>query len=310
MTKLQNVLEEAGACAFGVVKAGEADASARSAYERWIGEGRNAGMDYLEKYPDVRFDTRQLLKGAQSMICCAFPFAPAELRKPSLPYIASYALGDDYHNTIRRRLKKAVRSLQDTLGGEWRICIDTAPVLERYWAVKAGFGTVGKNGALIVPGYGSMVFLAEIITTIKLPPASFNASGQDPTEWDCNNCGRCIEACPGKALKGDGTLDARRCISYLSIEHRGEWDEEGRAVMATPQGRRTLYGCDLCLRVCLLNHAIPPSNIPEFTLRKSLRHLSEEDIRTMPPDDFSLLFQGSAIRRAGLEGLQRNLRKD
>lgn len=307
---ISEILANSGAAAWRAVATGEVSAEARRHYLHWISEGNHARMDYLTRYPEVRFDTRLLLEDAKSMICCAFPFKPTRTLPSTLPYIASYALGEDYHDVIRRRLKKAAQSLKTLFEGNYRVCVDTAPVMERYWAAKARLGSIGRNGALIVPGVGSMVFLAEIVSTVDFCNIlSDDTSGIESLcpESSCNGCGQCIKSCPGGALSGGREIDCRRCISYLSIEHRGEWDEEGRAVMQSPQGRRTLYGCDLCLTSCPLNASAPATGIEEFALRPEYLSLHPQAIASISEEEFSSLFSKSAIRRARLEGLHRNL---
>ena len=316
LEEILGLIREAGAVAVGAVAAGVVPEGVREEYERWTGEGRHAGMEYLERYPEVRFDSRRLLEGegARTIICCAFGFSPAEERNPALGRIAAYAYGDDYHDAIRKRLTGVTEALKAEYGGEWRICIDTAPVLERYWAVQAGIGEIGENGCLMVPGIGGMVFLAEIVTDLDF----IRDKGQGTRDKICLHCGACRRACPAGALGADGHVDARRCLSYLTIEHRGEWDEVGREAMRTPLGRQTLYGCDACLRACPVRsesistpHSSPltphPSlTLPEFRLREDLKKLDYRDIAQMPQEEFSRIFRGSAIKRAKLAGLRRN----
>lgn len=231
---LARLLEAEGAAAFGVAEATEVDAEEWARFERWLAAGWHAGMDYMERHRDIRRDPRLLLEGARSIISVAFNY-----RQPNpYPEYACYSLGDDYHKVIRRRLKRVVRELKERYGGDWRICVDTAPILERYWAVKAGVGRRNSlHGNVTVPGVGSMVFLAEILTTLELPltgelPATASASGPSP--------------CPTGALQEGGVIDARRCINYLTIEHKGEFTAEERALLALPGAADRVFGCDIC----------------------------------------------------------------
>lgn len=262
-----------------------------NAYRRWIDSGRHGSMEYLARYDEVRANPALLLEGARSMILVAFPYrTEGEL---SLP-IALYARGRDYHEVVREQL----RALAAQIPGETRVCVDTAPLRERYWAVRAGLGRIGRNNQLFVPGYGSYCFIGTILTTAELPehrPFDFG-----PNDL-CGDCERCVRACPGGCIlpSGEG-IDARKCISYLTIEHRGEF-EAGTRLPA-------LYGCDVCQRVCPLNRDVAVSPIEEFRPTDRLMELTADDVAAMTPEEFSAVFRHSAIKRTKLAGLQRNLR--
>lgn len=291
----------AGAVAAGVAAAADISPEAAARFAEWLGEGAHAGMDYLERHASLRLNPSSVLEGAVSVISVAFSFAPEEWRSGSLPGIAAYAYGDDYHEAVRSRLNGAVSRLRDALGGEWRVCIDSAPIAERYWAMRAGIGRMGRNGCVIVDGHGSMVFLAEIVTTLAVEP-------DEPSDLRCMDCGACLRSCPQGALRGDGTVDSRRCLSYLTIEHRGEWEGEMLEAMQTPAGRNALFGCDVCLRICPHNRGVKPSEVAEFRLREEYSALTAERARALTQPEFSALFRRSAIKRCKLAGLLRNAR--
>lgn len=264
-------------------------------YRQWLAEGNHATMDYLERYLDVRRDPELLLPGARSVITCAVSYYHTAAQPAGAPLIAMYAHGDDYHDVMRDMMRPVADYIAATYGAETRICVDTAPVHERYWAVASGLGFRGLNGLVIVPGLGSYCFLGEIFTTAGLEPTP-------PLPQDtCLGCMRCVSACPGHALSGRSTLDARRCISYLTIEHRGD----------LPAGVHTggrLYGCDTCQRVCPHNDGIPESRHSHFDLRPDYAALTVESINSMTPQTYAATFRRSAIKRAKLSGLQRNIR--
>ncbi len=293
---LDKLLCECGALAWGVAQADTVDGSALSLRDSWLQAGNHAGMEYLERYSELRADPRLLLPGAQSIIVAAFNYFPSQRQPAAAPQFAWYAYGRDYHDVLRTRLS----NVAETLGAaypdaQFRVCVDTAPVMERYWAVKAGVGFIGRNAQLIVPGHGSACFLGEIITTIAFTPSQ-------PCAQSCpEGCDRCIRACPGHAIGTDSTVDARRCLSYLTIEHRGPFPDD-----APPLGRR-IYGCDSCQTACPLNADARPTTIPEFMPKESFLSLTDDDIATMTQEDFSTLFSKSAIKRTKLAGLLRNL---
>lgn len=285
-----------GACAVGFAKAEPVSAEESERFADWLAQGYNAGMDYMRNYPELREDPRLLLDGAQTVISLAYSYKPSEYRPDNMGVIAAYAYGKDYHKALRKLLKPVLCEISENFpGSQFRICIDSAPVRERYWAVKSGAGFRGDNGCVIVPGFGSMVFLVEILTTLDIEP-------DKPLEKDCGHCGACSRACPGKALN-EGVVDCLRCISYLTIEHRGEWDETGAEIMREQGNRITILGCDVCQRVCPHNRLAPPTNIEAFRPLPLLLKLKPEDLANMTDEDLA----GTALSRAGVVSLRRNI---
>lgn len=283
-------LREAGVYRAGVAALEPVSPAMDKAYARWIEAGRHGGMSYMERYADVRRDPRLLLDGAVSLISCAFPYYyPLD----SEPVMARYALGDDYHDVVRRRLEDVAEKMRAQWRCATRVCVDTAPLRERYWAVRAGVGFVGRNNQLIVPGGGSYFFLGEILTTLEIAP-------DESCRLACGDCGACVTACPAGALDGvDNALDARRCLSCLTIEHRGDF----------PPGTRLhghLYGCDECQRVCPHNAHPAISSIPEFRPRPAVAGMTLERAAGLSQAEFSAIFVRSAVKRTKLAGLQRN----
>lgn len=286
----------AGACAVGFARCEPVDDAVCRNYESWIGEGCHGSMAYLERYTDVRRDPALLLPGARTIMVCAFPYYDSD--ECSGLKLARYARGDDYHEVLRSRLQP-VAELLDREGCRQRICVDTAPIFERYWARKAGVGFTGRNRLLIVPGRGSYVLLAEILTDVEIAP-------DEPLEHQCDGCGRCVSACPGGALRAPSGFDARRCLSYLTIEHRGELPAEVGGRPLGPLMGDCVYGCDVCQQVCPHNVGVPETALREFRMRPALRCLRRADILQMDQPTFSAIFRHSAVKRAKLAGLQRN----
>lgn len=292
--ELKRRAEAAGAVACGVAACAPVDGEARDRFDRWIGDGCHAGMEYMTRYPALRFDPDGLLPGARSIISFAFPYFHPDAPGDSDAVFARYSLGDDYHDIIRARLADIALWLHETLGAATRVCVDTAPLLERYWAVRSGIGFRGLNGLLIVPGVGSYVLLGEILVTVELPPDS-------PSTRSCGSCRRCVESCPGHAIRPDGTVDSDRCRSYLTIECRDlELPDD------VELGRR-IYGCDICQEVCPWNASPAITSIREFFPRPEILALTRRDILDMDQERFSLIFRKSAIKRAKLAGLRRNV---
>jgi epoxyqueuosine reductase len=286
----------AGACAVGFATATTVDDEAELRYSRWIGDCRHASMSYMERYTDVRHDPRLLLDGAATLIVAAFNYTPAHRQRAGVPRIADYALGRDYHEVVRTRLNDVAQQIAANYGGECRVCVDTAPLRERYWATRAGLGFIGLNNLLIIPGIGTRTFIGTIIWTGEV-------EADEPCTATCMRCGACLRACPGKALSGDGSaVDARRCLSYLTIEHRGDLPADFHT------GGR-LYGCDSCQDVCPYNLQHPiATEIDEFAPSEAVMSLTAEQVESMDATTFAATFRHSAVKRTKLAGLQRNLR--
>lgn len=322
-----------GAYACGVVRAMPVTAEAVARYEEWLADGNAGNMDYLGRYGEVRRDPRLLLdgEGARTLIVTLFAYQDNVHPAEGVPYIAHYALGQDYHDVLRRRLKTVIGQLRPRFGGKWRVCVDSAPLMERYWAARAGLGVIGDNGCLIVPGVGANFFIATIVTTAQMPT-------DDPVEGTshCLGCGRCVRACPTGALRGDGSVDARRCISYLTIESHDDIPAD------IPTGN-TLYGCDVCRRACplaccktdigqgrQLEHSEHSENsessehsavstsgkfaetmtvLPEFTPDSRLLSMTVADWRALDDEGYAALIAHSAMRRVSLDKLRSTLRR-
>lgn len=278
----------------GFAKAEPIANEAAMRYHKWIEKGMHGEMAYLERYDEVRCDPRLLLEGARTIIVCAMNYFPQQRQPNDVPQIASYALGRDYHEVVKERLAQLAQFINDNLGGNTRVCVDTAPIRERYWAVKAGVGFMGTNNQLIIPGRGSHFFLGEVLTTIDLEP-------DEPCRQSCMACGRCVKECPTRAISPEGYVDASRCLSYLTIEYRGD----------LPEGLdlgNCVYGCDVCQVVCPHNCNAQPTLIQDFKPYEALLALDRNAIENMTLEQFAETFRHSAIKRTRLAGLQRNLR--
>lgn len=300
--RLIQTIRSTGAVAVGVARAELTEESENRRVDEWVASGMHAGMSWMERHALLRRDLNNVLPGVRSVVCAAYPYAPTVERPSELPYISRYAYNEDYHESIRARLRAVLSEME--LDAVCRICIDSAPVSERYWAVRAGIGYRGDNGALIVPGVGPEVFLAEILTTLDLEPYGIKVS----TTKECLHCGACHRACPTGALQQDGTIDCRRCISYLTIEHRGPWTEpEAVAAMSTPAGRHSLFGCDRCITACPLSRleSHPASRYVDEPLPQVLSLTSADFPATSA--EFKARFRHTALLRPGIDGLLRNL---
>lgn len=286
---------ELGFDACGFAHAHKVDDKAISKYSEWLADGKNDCMDYATRYQNLRNDPCELFPGAKTIISVAANYLPSIRQDAHSPQFALYAYGQDYHDIVRNKLKTLEQFIADNWGAESRVCVDTAPIMEKYWAREAGIGFIGRNNLLIIPGKGSFFFLGELITTLELTP-------DKPCPLSCGNCNRCVDACPGNALLDHNSLDARKCLSCQLIERRGKLPQW----VAEKVGNR-VYGCDTCQLCCPHNSQASPTHIEEFQPSTDFLNLTHDSIATMTPESFKSVFGKSAVKRVKLEGLQRNI---
>ena len=296
----RDIQQLAEACGFeltGVASAGTVPDLDR--YRAWVAAGHAGEMRYLTDHrAHVREDVRSLLPSARSVICVGklynTPHPPA-YGDPGRGWISRYAWGDDYHDVLRRGLQELQARLHEHAGPfESRICVDTAPLLERSLARQAGLGWIGKNTCLIHEGRGSWYFLGELLISLDVEPDA-------PPPDRCGTCTRCIDACPTNALT-PYQLDARRCISYLTIELRGPLPEDLRSAVAPH-----IFGCDICQDVCPWNRRAPVTADPSFAPREGLVAPDLDGLASLSEGEFRERFRRSAIRRTKFSGFLRNI---
>jgi epoxyqueuosine reductase len=275
-------------------------ASDRDSYQRWVSAGFAGEMTYLtDRRAAVRNDPRELLRSARSIVCVGKlyngpkPYS-TKFHESELAWISRYAWGEDYHDLLRRGLQQLADRLLQVEPFECRICVDTAPLLERSYARQAGLGWIGKNTCLINQQMGSWFFLGELLVSLEIEPDA-------PPPDRCGTCTRCIDACPTAALVPDGegyTLDSRLCISYFTIELRGASPPEQRAEIGNH-----VFGCDICQDVCPWNAHSP------VTTAFEAQHFAPplEKLAQLSAEEFKEMFRGSAIRRARYSGFLRNV---
>ncbi len=294
-------------------------------FQRWLDEGLAGEMAYLRRWRELRTDPRILLPGARSVIVVADNYRQEGAnarggewergtegeterlrdgekergREGAVGRVAQYAWGRDYHRVLRKKLHRLVKALRAELDEPFdaRVCVDTAPVIERELAAAAGIGWIGKNTLVLHQDLGSFFFLGEIITTLELTPSA-------PATDHCGSCTRCLDACPTAALTAPYQMDATRCISYLTIEHRGAIPEPLRPLMDD-----WVYGCDICQEVCPFNQDAPAATEPAYQLNEcntlTPRPLLSS-LLAFSPDDYQQQLAGSAMKRATLPMLKRN----
>ena len=270
---------------------------------RWLENGYHGDMGYMARHGLMRSRPALLAPGSVRAICVRMNYFPDDaadaetvLGDPQRAYVSRYALGRDYHKVLRARLKTLAQQLQERIGPfGFRVCVDSAPVLEKALARNAGLGWIGKHTNLLSRDAGSWFFLGEILTDLPLPTDS-------PPSQHCGSCSACIDICPTRAILGPQRLDARRCVSYLTIEHHGAIPVELRHAL----GNR-IYGCDDCQLVCPWNKFARTAAHPDFKVRHGLDRARLTDLFVWTEAEFAQRMRGSAIYRIGYERWSRNI---
>lgn len=267
--------------------------------EKWLKARMHGDMTWMENHSEKRLDPTKLVEGAKSVVVLLHNYFPEkEIPTDDNFIISKYAYGKDYHLVIKEKLKILLQELSEKAGGcEGRVFVDSAPVLERAWAVKAGLGWIGKNGCLIVPGKGSFFFISEIITNLE-----FDYDTPLPVDF-CGSCRKCIDACPTNALIAPRVLDARKCISYLTIESKNEIPEAFSGKFSD-----RIFGCDICQDVCPWNRFAKPNPEPQFQPYPTLLQMKKKDWAELTKEAFENLFADSAVKRAKYTELMRNIK--
>ena len=265
--------------------------------EQWLKKGYHGQMGYMENHFEKRLDPTLLVPGSKSVISLAYNYFPAEMQREDSYLISKYAYGEDYHRVVKDRLRELVSLMREEIGDfHARVFTDSAPVMERSWAQRAGLGWIGKHSLLISKKKGSFFFLAEIICDLEL-------EYDPPFETDhCGNCTRCVDACPTEAILPDNTVDASKCISYFTIELKDE-------IPGTVRGKFEdwMFGCDICQDVCPWNRFSVPHGERRFEPHREILGNSKRDWEDITEEVFAQLFKNSAVERTRFAGLKRNL---
>jgi len=296
------------ALGFASVRFTPAETVPGTGLRRWLASGYQAEMAWMERTADKRADPALVLPGVRTVIALGVDYGAGAAPAPGRPRWARYAQHEDYHDTIKAGLAAAGKCLE-ALGAapaDYRYYTDTGPVLERGWAARAGVGFIGKNAMLISREHGNWLLLAAILTRLEIvpdPPAAPAAA--DPAEnrigrW-CGKCTRCLAACPTGAFPAPGVVDARRCVSYQTIENRGVIPRELRAGI----GLR-IFGCDTCLEVCPWNRFAQAGRSLLLVARSELSDLTLGEVLALTPERFAAVFRRTAVKRLKLAGLLRN----
>lgn len=292
---------ELGFDACGFVPVLPAPEEERRRLLEWLMEGRHAGMEYMARNTDLRLDPARLVPGSKSIVVALLNYAPRHdpYEGRAVPRLSRYAWGRDYHKVMRGKLKTLLSWIDREIAPvRGRVFVDSAPLLERSLAQRAGLGWIGRNG-LLITRKGSWFFIGELVIDMEL------AYDHQEVKDRCGTCTRCVEACPTQAILPGRTLDARRCISYWTVEYKGEHFPD-----ETPQHfSGYAFGCDICQEVCPWNRRAEPHHTPDFDPDERRMSLTHEEWYKMDEETFHDLFAGTPLMRTGLQGMKRNVER-
>ena len=264
--------------------------------ERWLNEGMQGEMQYMENHFDMRLDPGKLVPGARSVISLLYNYYPSEEQASDTFKISKYAYGKDYHFVIKEKLKELLNSISEEIGEvHGRAFVDSAPVLDKAWAAKSGLGWMGKHSNLLTQQLGSFYFIAELIVDLEL-------SYDHPVTDHCGSCTACIDACPTKAIVEPYVVDGSKCISYFTIELKNEIPQAYFG-----QFDDWIFGCDVCQDVCPWNRFSKPHSEPLFDPNPQLLNNSKAEWLELTEDVFAEIFRKSAVKRTKFTGLKRNI---
>jgi len=296
--KIKQKAKSSGFDLVGITSARPINAAYIEHFKKWLADGRHGTMKWLERNIEKRFNPALFLAGAESVICTALNYKPAKTALKPAVKIASYALYQDYHGFVKKRLFELADFIksQTSKNLKFKICVDSAPLAERALAERAGLGFIGRNHILTNPQSGSFLLLGELITNLPLKT-------DEPLQKKdfCKGCCRCVDACPTGALSESPFFDARKCISYLTIEHKGRISKELKSKMDS-----CVFGCDRCILACPYNKNAPVYQHRDFKFFTERLDLSPERILNFSQKDFDALFTDSPLNRTGLRQLRRN----
>ncbi len=295
---IKDKAEELGFLACGISSVAKLE-SEELPLKSWLNAGHQASMQWMNNHFEKRLNPALLVEGSKSVISVLLNYYPSEEQEdPDAPVISKYAYGKDYHFVMKDKLAKLFDYInQEIAPTEGRAFVDSAPVLDRAWAVRAGLGWIGKNAMLVNKQFGSFFFIGELIIDLEL-------ESDKPLDTDyCGSCTRCIDACPTKAIIAPKQIDSNKCISYWTIEHKDDINPELKG-----QFQNRVFGCDICQDVCPWNQKKAKAhNEADFIPKPELLSLSKFDLLNIDEKSYQDIFQKSAVKRAKFKGLKRNI---
>ncbi|MGI8949988.1 MAG: tRNA epoxyqueuosine(34) reductase QueG [Chitinophagaceae bacterium] len=297
-TTIKKFAKQCGFDFCGIAKTEKLDDDARR-LEQWLQNGMHGTMHYMEKYFEERIDPKKLVPDAKSVITLLLNYFPLQAQNADAPKVSKYAYGKDYHEVIKEKLNIFLQLMNENIGEiHGRGFVDSAPVLERSWAVKSGLGWIGKNGNLITKQFGSFFFIATLIVDIELQYDDIFAKDY------CGSCRKCIEACPTNAILENKIINGSKCISYFTIELKDTLipdEQKGKF-------QNWMFGCDICQDVCPWNRFSKPNDEINFSPIPEILNLSTKQWEELSEESFKKIFKNSPLKRSKYNGIQRNLK--
>ena len=279
----------------GISKAGFLEEEAPR-FEQWLNQKHHGQMSFMEDHFDKRLNPTLLVSDAKSVISLLINYYPEEVQNAESYKISKYAYGKDYHNVIKRKVIKLLKSIKTEIGDVYgRAFVDIAPIMDKAWAAKSGLGWLGKNSNLLTRQVGSFYFIAQLIIDLDL-------EYDNPTTDHCGSCTACIEACPTQAIIAPYVVDGSKCISYFTIELKENIPQEMKGKLDD-----WMFGCDVCQDVCPWNKFSKPHREPAFTPYPELLSFTKKDWEEITEDTFAKIFPNSPLKRAKLEGIKKNI---
>ncbi len=261
--------------------------------DNWLREGMHGHMAYMARNTEKRANPALLMENAKTVISVAVNYYPGNIQAPELPQIAKYAYRADYHMVVKNMLHRLLHAIKGCFGNvSGRAFVDSAPVMEHAWAARSGLGWIGKHSLIIHPQYGSYIFLGELFIDLQVQP-------DKPVADHCGSCTRCIDSCPTGAIVTPRKVDARRCLSYLTIEHKAKFEQPVHL-------HNRLFGCDICQDVCPWNKKAQPTDIHFFKPDQTILEMKTNDWLQLSEKEFKLLTAQSPMHRTGYEAIRRN----
>lgn len=261
-------------------------------FRRWLEGGMHGHMNYMARNVEKRINPTLLVDNAKTVISLAVGYCPEIRQDAQLPQIARYAYGADYHIVVKDMLFRLLHFIREYHHVSGRVFTDSAPVMEHAWAVRSGLGWIGKHSLVIHPQFGSYIFLGELVIDLDIEP-------DQPVADRCGSCTRCMDACPVKAIIAPRVVDARRCLSYLTIEYKGDFDKPVDL-------HNRLFGCDICQDACPWNHRVQPAGMESLKANPAILTKTAEDWHHLTKEEFNQLTAHSPLQRAGFEAIKRN----
>lgn len=300
---IKNIAQAVGFDACGIASAAVVDQDTANGFKDWLSFSGQAQMNYMEQNVEKRLDPTLLVEGVKSIVVVQLAYKPKQRQSIDIPNVSCYAYGQDYHLVVKQKGKEILRQLNEQFEVQGRVFVDTAPVLEKYWAVKAGLGWIGKNSILVSKRWGTYTFLGLIFLNKEVD--RYDTSLLDV---GCGDCSKCMEACPTGAIVKPMVINAGKCISYQTVECKADGQELNKELRTSRGKHCYIFGCDICQEACPWNARAQANEHEEFIPLSYLFDMNTEDWLGLDDETFEERFQNSSLKRAGLNKIKNSIK--